>query len=69
MSIMIMDKKTSDLSMSDFETMREAKVAYNYINDILENSEIRMDTQTAKELENSLEILGDIYSADRKSVV
>lgn len=63
MSIMIMDKKTSDLSMSDFETMREAKVAYNYINDILENSEIRMDTQTAKELENSLEILGDIYSA------
>lgn len=63
MSIMIMDKKTSDLSMSNFETMREAKVAYNYINDILENSEIRMDTQTAKELENSLEILGDIYNA------
>lgn len=62
MSIMIMDKKTSDLSMSNFETMRETKVAYNYINDILENSEIRMDTETAKELENSLDILEDLYN-------
>ena len=42
MSMMILDKKTSDLSMNDYETMREAKVAYNYINDILENSEFRM---------------------------
>ncbi len=63
MSMMILDKKTSDLSMNDYETMREAKVAYNYINDILENSEVRMDSETAKELENSLEILGYIYSA------
>ncbi len=63
MSIMILDKKTSNLSMSNYETMREAKVAYNYINDILENSEVRMDSETAKELENSLEILGDIYNA------
>lgn len=63
MSIMILDKKTSDLSMNNYETMREAKVAYNYINDILENSEIRTDSETAKELENSLEILENIYSA------
>lgn len=35
MSMMILDKKTSGLSMNDYETMREAKVAYNYINDIL----------------------------------
>lgn len=63
MSIMIIDKKTSDLSMSNYETMRETKVAYNYISDILENSEIRMDTETAKELENSLDILNDLYDA------
>lgn len=62
MGIMILDKKTSDLSMSDFETMRESKVAYDYINDILENSEVRMDSVTSKELENSLEILENIYS-------
>ena len=62
MAIIHIDKKTSDKSMSDYETMRESKVAYNYINDILENSEIRMDTESVKEMKNALEILDMMYS-------
>lgn len=62
MSIIHIDKKTSDKSMSDYETMRESKVAYNYISDILENSEIRMDTESVKEMRNALEILDMMYS-------
>lgn len=62
MAIIHIDKKTSDLSMSDYETMREAKVAYNYIHDLLENSEIRMDTESVKEMKNAMEILDIMYS-------
>ena len=61
MSVLVIDKKESDKSMSNFETLREAKVAYNYIQDILNNSEIRMDIITAKELENATDILSDLY--------
>ena len=62
MSVLIIDKKTSDKSMNNFETLRETKVAYNYINDILKNSEIRMDTESVKEMKNALDILDMIYS-------
>lgn len=63
MSIMVIDKKISDKSMSNYETLRESKVAYNYIDDILQNSEIRMDTNTVEELKNAMDILDDLYSA------
>lgn len=56
------DKKMSNKSMSDFETLRESKVAYEYILDILESSEIRMNTIDANQLRNSMEVLNNIYS-------
>ena len=59
--LITIDKKISNLSMSDYETLRETKVAYNYIKDILENSETRMDNITTSELYNSLDALKDLY--------
>ena len=44
MAIIHIDKKTSDKSMSDYETMRESKVAYNYIKSGLIDS-IRISTR------------------------
>lgn len=61
MSTITIDKKTSNLSMNEFETMRESKVAYEYILDILQNSDIRMDTESANELRNAMEVLECIY--------
>lgn len=61
MSTITIEKKISDLSMSEFETMRESKVAYEYILDILQNSVIRLDTKSANELRNSMEILELMY--------
>lgn len=61
MSILIMDKKIEDKSISNFETLKKAKISYEGINDILKFSNIRMDTETAKELDNAVDILKDLY--------
>ncbi len=61
MSILVIDRKTVDESISNRETLREAKVAYEYINSILKYSDVRMDKETVKELENATDILKDLY--------
>lgn len=61
MSVLVIDKKTSDKSISNFEVLRETKVAYEYINNILKYSDIRMDTVTADQLKTSSEIISDLY--------
>lgn len=61
MSILIIDKKIEDKSISNFETLKKAKISYEGINDILKFSNIRMDTETSKELDNAVDILKDLY--------
>lgn len=61
MSIIKIGNNALNKSMSDFEKLRESKVAYEYILDILESLETRIDTTTAKELRKSMKILNDIY--------
>lgn len=61
MSILIIDKKIEDKSISNYETLKKAKISYEGINDILKFSNIRMDTETAKELDNAADILKDLY--------
>lgn len=61
MSILVVDKKIEDKSISDYETLKKAKISYEGINDILKFSNIRMDVETAKELDNAADILKDLY--------
>ena len=61
MSILVVDKKIEDKSISDYETLKKAKISYEGINDILKFSNIRMDTETVKELDNAVNILKDLY--------
>ena len=61
MSILVVDKKIEDKSISDYETLKKAKISYEAINDILKFSNIRMDTETVKELDNAVNILKDLY--------
>lgn len=61
MSILVVDKKIEDKSISDYETLKKAKISYEGINDILKFSNIRMDTETVKELDNTVNILKDLY--------
>lgn len=61
MSILVVDKKIEDKSISDYETLKKAKISYKGINDILKFSNIRMDTETVKELDNAVNILKDLY--------
>lgn len=68
MSTMTIDEKTSNLSMNEFETMRESKVAYEYILDILQNSVVRMDIVSANELRNAMEVLECIYESAYQNI-
>ena len=61
MSTLVVDKKIEDKSISDYETLKKAKISYEGINDILKFSNIRMDTETVKELDNAVNILKDLY--------
>ena len=61
MSILVVDKKIEDKSISDYETLKKAKISYEGINDILKFSNIRMDRETVKELDNAVNILKDLY--------
>lgn len=61
MSILVIDKKTTNENISNYETLRKAKASYEYINDILKFSNTRMDTETSKELNNAADILKDLY--------
>lgn len=60
-SILVIDRKTVDESISNRETLREIKAAYEYINSILKYSDVRMDKETVKGLENATGILKDLY--------
>lgn len=53
----------NDLSMGDYETLRETKIAYEYINNILNNSEIKLEDNIVKDLENTMNNLAIIYSS------
>ena len=47
--------------MNNYEILKESKVCYEYIRDILENSEITFDNGDIKELSETMNILGKIY--------
>lgn len=63
MSILTIDKKTIDDSISNYETLKKTKLAYENINSILKYSNIRMDTETANQLKNAIDILEYLYGA------
>ena len=71
MSILVVDKKIEDKSISDYETLKKAKISYEGINDILKFSNIRMDTETVKELDNAVNIantLSKVYAQKRRTL-
>ena len=61
MSILVIDKKTTNENINNYETLRKAKTSYEYINDILKFSNTRMDVETSKKLNNATDILKDLY--------
>ena len=61
MSILTIDRKTTNESISNYETLKKAKISYENINSILKYSNIRMDTETANQLKNAIDILEDLY--------
>lgn len=61
MSILTIDKKISDESISNYETLKKVKEIYENINSILKYSNIRVDTETVKELKNTTDVLKDLY--------
>ena len=61
MSILVIDKKTTNENINNYETLRKTKTSYEYINDILKFSNTRMDAETSKELNNATDILKDLY--------
>lgn len=61
MAILEIDRKEYDESISDIETLRKSKIAYDYIDDIIKYSNIRMDKDTVNELINSMDILKTLY--------
>lgn len=61
MSILTIDKKIFDESISNYEILKNAKVSYENLNSILKYSNIRMDTEIVKELKNTIDILKDLY--------
>lgn len=52
----------NELTMSDYEILRKTKIAYEYINNILNNSNIKIDDNIVKDLENTMKNLSIIYS-------
>lgn len=68
MSILTIDKKATDKSISNYETLKKAKIAYENINSILKYSNIRMDTETANQLKNATDILEDLYGATYSTI-
>lgn len=52
----------NELPISDYEVLREAKIAYEYINNILKNSKIKLDDNIINSLENTMNGLSIIYS-------
>lgn len=61
MGILVIDKKTTNENISNYETLRKAKTSYEYIYDILKFSNTRMDVETSKKLNNATDILKDLY--------
>lgn len=47
--------------MSDYELLKATKIAYNYINDILESSEVELDVKKVNKLSDVTEILSRLY--------
>ena len=50
--------------MSDFETLKELKICYEYINDLLDNCDYisNEDYNTRNSLHKTLNVLQDLYS-------
>lgn len=55
--------KRNNNSISDYEVLKETKIAYEYINDILKNSEIIMDNEVIEELESTMNTLSIVYNS------